>query len=115
MHAQLQALNIFLASPGDLVEERKIARLVVEELNSSIGRPLGWRIELYGWEDSPIGIVRPQTQINEEVNQCDLFVGMLWERWGHAGLHWEAIDEDISIAGLLAGRGDMTRSTGHAV
>jgi hypothetical protein len=25
------------------------------------------------------------------------------------GLHWEAIDEDISIAGLLAGRGDMTR------
>jgi hypothetical protein len=25
------------------------------------------------------------------------------------GLHWEALDEDISIAGLLAGRGDMTR------
>lgn len=25
------------------------------------------------------------------------------------GLHWEAIDEDISIAGLLAGRGDVTR------
>ena len=30
------------------------------------------------------------------------------------GLHWEAIDEDISIAGLLAGRGDVTRSTEHA-
>ena len=25
------------------------------------------------------------------------------------GLHWEDLDEDISIAGLLAGRGDMTR------
>ena len=24
------------------------------------------------------------------------------------GLHWEAIDEDISVQGLLAGRGDMT-------
>jgi hypothetical protein len=24
-------------------------------------------------------------------------------------LHWEALDEDISIAGLLAGRGDMTK------
>jgi hypothetical protein len=24
------------------------------------------------------------------------------------GLHWEDIDEDISIAGLLAGRGDVT-------
>lgn len=26
-----------------------------------------------------------------------------------AGLHWEELDEDISIAGLLAGRGDQTR------
>jgi hypothetical protein len=24
------------------------------------------------------------------------------------GLHWEDLDEDISVAGLLAGRGDMT-------
>jgi hypothetical protein len=24
------------------------------------------------------------------------------------GLHWEDLDEDISIAGLLAGRGDVT-------
>jgi hypothetical protein len=27
------------------------------------------------------------------------------------GLHWQALDEDISIAGLLAGRGDMTRKS----
>ncbi len=27
------------------------------------------------------------------------------------GLHWEALDEDISIAGLLAGQGDQTRSS----
>ncbi len=25
------------------------------------------------------------------------------------GLHWEALDEDISVAGLLAGVGDQTR------
>lgn len=23
------------------------------------------------------------------------------------GIHWEELDEDISVAGLLAGRGDM--------
>lgn len=27
-----------------------------------------------------------------------------------ASLHWEEIDEDISIAGLIAGRGDQTRN-----
>lgn len=25
------------------------------------------------------------------------------------GLHWEELDEDISVEGLLAGRGDQTR------
>ncbi len=25
------------------------------------------------------------------------------------GLHWEELDEDISVAGLLAGQGDLTR------
>ncbi len=31
------------------------------------------------------------------------------------GLHWQELDEDISIAGLLAGRSDMTRQAEHAV
>jgi len=26
-----------------------------------------------------------------------------------SGLHWDALDEDISVEGLLAGRGDQTR------
>jgi hypothetical protein len=27
----------------------------------------------------------------------------------HSGIHWEAVDEDISVDGLLAGRGDVTK------
>ena len=27
------------------------------------------------------------------------------------GIHWDELDEDISVAGLLAGRGDCTRAT----
>jgi len=30
------------------------------------------------------------------------------------GLHWDEIDEDISIEGLLAGRGDITHRPEHA-
>jgi hypothetical protein len=33
---------------------------------------------------------------------------------GRYGLHWEAIDEDILIEGLLAGRGDMTHQPAKA-
>lgn len=30
------------------------------------------------------------------------------------GLHWDALDEDISVEGLLAGRGDGSRGDGVA-
>ena len=29
------------------------------------------------------------------------------------GLHWEALDEDISVAGLLAGQPDLSRRGAH--
>ncbi len=29
-------------------------------------------------------------------------------RISRKGLHWEELDEDVSVAGLLAGRGDQT-------
>ncbi|MFZ2306067.1 MAG: DUF2442 domain-containing protein [Rhodoferax sp.] len=29
------------------------------------------------------------------------------------GLHWEALNEDISVAGLLAGQPDLTRGVAH--
>jgi hypothetical protein len=33
---------------------------------------------------------------------------------GGQGLHWDELDEDISVAGLLAGRGDVTRAMAMA-
>jgi len=31
-----------------------------------------------------------------------------------AGIHWEELDEDVSVAGLLAGQADMTRVRAEA-
>lgn len=31
----------------------------------------------------------------------------------NGGLHWEALDEDVSVAGLLAGQPDLTRRGAH--
>jgi hypothetical protein len=31
-------------------------------------------------------------------------------RLSSRGLHWEALDEDISVAGLLSGLGDLTKA-----
>ena len=38
----------------------------------------------------------------EQRQQCDLSTN---------GIHWDGLDEDVSVEGLLAGRGDTTRAT----
>ena len=77
----LQVFKIFLASPGDLEAERRATR---EEVNSLRGvfSAFGWAVELLGWEDTIGGYGRPQGQINRDIDDCDLFLGLLWERWG---------------------------------
>lgn len=75
-------VKVFLGSPGDLAEERKIAKSVVDDFNSQLADALGYQVELVGWEDTLPGIGRPQAIINRDLDGCDLFVGMLWKRWG---------------------------------
>ena len=75
-------LRTFLASPGDLQDERKAIRDVVDEFNESWADNLGYQIELLGWEDTVPGFGRPQELINQDVDRCDLFIGLIWKRWG---------------------------------
>lgn len=79
-----EVLKVFIASPGDLSDERKRARIVVDEINRTVGRTFDVQVDLIGWEDTLPGAGRPQALINQDVDACDLFVGMLWQRWGQA-------------------------------
>lgn len=92
-------LKAFLASPGDLDDERRIARAVVDEVNHTVGRTWGITVELLGWEDTLPGAGRPQALINHDVDSCDLFIGMLWRRWGQpTGTHSSGFEEEFERA-----------------
>ena len=82
MSSTRKILRAFLASPGDLQEERKAVDGVITEFNKSWADTLGYQIELLGWEDTVAGFGRPQHLINPEVDRCDLFIGLMWKRWG---------------------------------
>jgi hypothetical protein len=82
MHSTRKIIRIFLASPGDLQEERKAIRDVVCEFNESWANELGYQLELIGWEETVAGFGRPQHLINQDLDRCDLFLGMIWKRWG---------------------------------
>lgn len=75
-------LTVFLASPGDLEPERRITCEIVERINKVVSRRVDWHVELLGWEDTLPGYSRPQDIINRDVDCCDLFLGLLWKRWG---------------------------------
>lgn len=70
-----------MGSPGDLAEERQAAKAVVDGVNG-VANHLGYQLELVGWEDTPSKFGRPQATINQELERCDYFLGLMWERWG---------------------------------
>lgn len=75
-------VKVFLASPGDLTDERKAAKSVVDEFNALLAEEFGYQVELVGWEDSVSVFGRPQATINRELERCELFVGLMWKHWG---------------------------------
>jgi hypothetical protein len=94
-----KVLNLFLASPGDVGLERAIAQEVVTNLNKILGRPFGLYIELHLWEDIAPGYGDPQDRINPDVDECNLFIGLVWERWGQrTKCHSSGFEEEFERA-----------------
>ena len=99
MPSTRKILRVFLASPSDLPEERRAVHSAVTEFNQTLADAFEYQIELFGWEDTVSRFGRPQHIINYEVDQCDLFLGMLWKRWGTPsdadGTHSSGFEEEF--------------------
>lgn len=94
--------KVFLASPSDLTDERMAAKRVVDEFNGQLAEKLGYQAELVGWEDTLPGMGRPQALINRDLDGCDLFVGLLWKRWGtppdNSGAYTSGFEEEFRLS-----------------
>ena len=82
MATSRKIVKVFLASPGDLQDERRAAKHVVDVFNKQWADNLGVHIELVGWEDTVSRFGRPQESINRDLDQCELFIGVMWKKWG---------------------------------
>ena len=62
-------------------------------------RAVGWQTMLYMWEDVVPGFGRPQEIINANVDECAVFLGLLWERWGQqTGKYSSGFEEEFERA-----------------
>jgi hypothetical protein len=80
----LRKLRVFIASPGDVQEERDAASLVVSELQRTVAKREAVHLEAVRWETHAWPDVGGDAQdvINREVGEFDVFVGMMWRRFG---------------------------------
>ena len=80
-----KVISIFLASPGDLSDERERLAEVIQTWNTTSSRHFGQRLELRRWEsDAYPGLgTDPQAVINKQIpDDCDIFIGIMWGRVG---------------------------------
>lgn len=111
MAVQVPFLRVFISSPGDVPEERKIANEVIEALpyRPAFRDRIAFRI--IAWDrpgaDTPmLGSLTPQEAINRGLpkpSECDICLVIFWKRMGtpfidadgtayESGTHWELLD-----------------------
>ena len=81
MARQVTVLRVFVASPGDVEEERNCLENVTRELNLVWVANLGIQLELVKWETHAYPDFRNHAQsvINEQISDdYDIFVGIMW-------------------------------------
>ena len=84
MTKQVTKLRGFVASPGDVKVERERLGNVIEELNRGIAEEKGLVLELVRWETHAWPGIGEDAQdvINREIGPYDIFVGIMWKRFG---------------------------------
>lgn len=78
-------IDVFVASPGDVAEERKILHEAILEINQTWGREYSMFMELIRWETNtfPDFGVDAQDVINKQIpRDYDVFIGIFWSRFG---------------------------------
>jgi hypothetical protein len=82
---QEHVFSLFVASPGDVADERNRLEEIIRELNITWSRELGIRLELVRWETHAYPGISQDAQavINEQIPaDYDLFIGLMWCRYG---------------------------------
>jgi Domain of unknown function (DUF4062) len=84
----IRQYHVFLASPGDVNDERQTVRQFFERYNRHTAQLWGVRFEVVDWENyATIGIGRPQELITAQTlerfrDSLALVVGMMGQRFG---------------------------------
>lgn len=79
----VKRVRVFVASPGDVSTEREDLTKVINELNTTVAPHKHCMLELVKWETHcQPNMGRPQGVINAQIGHYDIFLGIMWKRFG---------------------------------
>ena len=100
MAYQATILNVMIASPSDVAEERQLVRDAIYEWNAIHSKQFGVMLNPVGWEThvAPEMGSRPQEIINKRIlNNSDILLAIFWTRLGtETGEYVSGTVEEIS-------------------
>src|SRR5438477_12956834 len=74
------SIRIFISSPGDVAQERQIARRVLERLSAEFAQTV--TLDPYFWEYEPVIITKDYQEQIPAPSGFDIVICILWSRMG---------------------------------
>ena len=81
----VRLIRVFVSSPGDVAEERRVMEEVVERINRTDGVWMNRRLELFRWETGIVPQIGPEPQEvvdSQTPLQYDIYIGIMKHRFG---------------------------------
>ena len=110
MPTDLTEIKVLVSSPGDVVQERELIENVIDEINKTLGERenISLRHLKYESDTHPAFGESAQAEINRQIGDYDIFLGIMWGRFGtktdNAG---SGTEEEFNIAMKRKASGDL--------
>lgn len=104
MVESVKSIKVFISSPGDMSEERAIAKEICDRINKDIGMHKKFRVEPIMWEThtSSDKAERSQEAINQQLGEYDIYVGFMGFYFGTpTGIAASGTEEEFEHALIL--------------
>lgn len=109
MPTNVTQIKVFISCPSDVEAEKALVKVVCEEINQRFRNRYDVSLFSLDWRQSVVPLFgpRPQGTINEQIGEYDVFIGILWKRFGtptgaqhsQAGLDYESgTEEEFQLA-----------------
>ena len=84
MPREITQLKVFVSCPGDVETEKQRVQVVCDEINQDHSDRCNVSLIMCEWRSSVIPQFGPRIQqiINDQIGEYDVFIGIMWGRFG---------------------------------